>query len=77
MKKIFNILAVAAIAVSAASCDLDLYSPTSFNKGNVTVDDETGSQYTKKADMEGLRNSLYNSSMKDIQEMGLEDWLVY
>ena len=77
MKKIFNILAVAAIAVSAASCDLDLYSPTSFNKGNVTVDDETGSQYTKKADMEGLRNSLYNSWMKDIQEMGLEDWLVY
>ncbi len=77
MKKIFNILAVAAIAVSAASCDLDLYSPTSFNKGNVTVDDETGSQYTKKADMEGLRNSLYNSWMKNIQEMGLEDWLVY
>ena len=77
MKKIFNILAVSAIAVTAASCDLDLYSPTSFNKGNVVVDEETGSQYTKKADMEGLRNSMYNSWMKDIQEMGLEDWLVY
>ena len=79
MKKINNILAIAAIFALTA-CDLDLYSPTSFNKGNVETSgdsEETASQYTRRSDMESLRNSLYNSWVKDIQEMGLEDWLVY
>ena len=79
MKKINTILALCAIFALTA-CDLDLYSPTSFNKGNVETsgdDDETASQYTKRSDMEALRNSLYNSWVKDIQEMGLDDWLVY
>ena len=80
MKKIFTIIASAIAAFAVTSCDLDLYSPTSLNKGNVDTegdDEESASQYTKRADMEGLRNSLYNSWVKDIQEMGLEDWLVY
>ena len=79
MKKIFNILAIAAV-VSFTGCKLDLYSPTSLNKGNVETtgeSEETASQYKSRSDMENLRNSLYNSWVKDIQEMGLEDWLVY
>ena len=80
MKKIFTILLSAAALFAVNSCDLDLYSPTSLNKGNVETigdDDDSASQYTSREDMEGLRNSLYNSWVKDIQEMGLEDWLVY
>ena len=79
MKKIFNILAIAAV-VSLTGCKLDLYSPTSLNKGNVETtgeSEETASQYKSRSDMENLRNSLYNSWVKDVQEMGLEDWLVY
>ena len=79
MKKIFNILAIAAV-VSFTGCKLDLYSPTSLNKGNVETtgeSEETASQYKSRSDMENLRNSLYNSWVKDVQEMGLEDWLVY
>lgn len=77
MKKIF-ILSAALLALTA--CTLDLTPITSYNEANVTLtDDEQGStsQYSTRADMEGLRNSLYNSWVKDIQEMGLEDWLVY
>ena len=77
MKKIF-ILSAAFFALTA--CTLDLTPITSYNEANVTLtDDEQGStsQYSTRADMEGLRNSLYNSWVKDIQEMGLEDWLVY
>ena len=79
MKKIFKVMALAA-AVSLTACNLDLYSPTSFNKGNVETtgeSEETASQYKSRSDMENLRNSLYNSWVKDIQEMGLEDWLLY
>ena len=80
MKKIVNILAAVAAVTGLAACDLDLYSPTSFNKGNVETtgdNEESASQYKSRTDMENLRNSLYNSWVKDIQEMGLEDWLVY
>ena len=80
MKKILNILLTAAALCGLSACELDLYSPTSFNKGNVETsgdDEDSASQYTSRSDMENLRNSLYNSWVKDIQEMGLEDWLVY
>ena len=77
MKKIYIALA-SALVLSA--CTLDLTPITSYNESNVELaDDESGntSQYNTRSDMEGLRNSLYNSWVKDIQEMGLEDWLVY
>jgi len=76
MKKAYTILSLSAILCLSA-CDLDLYPETSYNEGNVTVSEETESQYSTRADMEGLRNSLYNSWMKDIQEKDLLDWLVY
>ncbi len=77
MKKIY-ILTAAALALTA--CTLDLVPITSYNELNVEVSEEgegSSSQYTTRSQMEGLRNSLYNSWVKDIQEMGLEDWLVY
>ena len=77
MKKIFNIIGIAAAAAALSACDLDLYSPTSFNKGNIEEHGESEMQYSTRGDMEGLRNTMYNSWLKDIQEMGLEDWLVY
>ena len=79
MKKNTNIAVFTAVALLAAttSCDLDLYSPTSFNKGNIEEHGESEIQYSTRSDMEGLRNTMYNSWLKGIQEMGLEDWLVY
>ena len=77
MKKILSIISIAVAAAALNSCDLDLYSPTSFNKGNIEEHGESEVQYSTRSDMEGLRNSMYNSWLKDIQEMGLEDWLVY
>ncbi len=65
--------------MAAVSCDLDLYPETSYNEGNVNVESGSGSesQYTTRTDMEGLRNSIYESWTKDIQEKGYLDWLVY
>ena len=75
MKKLLIIIGA---ALAAVSCNLDLYSPTSLNKGNVkTSEEDPESQYTTRADIEGLRNSLYNSWVRDLQEKGLEDWLIY
>ena len=76
MKKIINIIAFAAIAF-LTSCDLDLYPETSYNEGNVKVEENTESQYSTRADMEGLRKTLYDNWMKDIQEKDYTDWLVY
>ncbi len=77
MKKILSILAVAA---AVASCNLDIIPRTQYNEGNVEVktDEETGSenQYSTREDMEGLRNSIYNNWIKDIQEKGYLDYLV-
>ena len=73
-------LLLASISMMAAvSCDLDLYPETSYNEGNVNVESGSGSesQYTTRTDMEGLRNSIYESWTKDIQEKGYLDWLVY
>lgn len=64
-------------ALAFVSCDKILYPVTSYNEGNVKVEDKTENQYSKKADMEGLRNTLYNSWMRDIQEKDYCDWLVY
>ena len=77
MKKILSILSIAAAGAALCACDLDLYSPTSFNKGNIEEHGESEVQYSTRSDMEGLRNTMYNSWIKDIQEKGLEDWLVY
>lgn len=76
MKKIIYISA-AAYLISLSSCDLDLYPVTSFNEGNVNVEEETETQYTSREDMKGLRDAIYNSYVKNIQEAGYQDWLVY
>lgn len=76
MKKILKIIAVASLCM-LCSCDLDLYPITGFHEGNVTVNkEETGTQYSTRADMEGLRNTMYEGWIKDIQEMGYDDWLI-
>ena len=80
MKKIIFYIAAAACLASMSSCVLDLYPRTSFNEGNVTVsdDEETSeSQYTSRADMLGLRDAIYNNYVRNIQEAGYQDWLVY
>lgn len=76
MKRIYILTILSLLAVS---CNLDLYPVTSYNEGNVTVDDETGSesQYSTRTDMEGLRSNIYQSWVKGIQEKGYLDWLVY
>ncbi len=77
MKKIFNTIAIASLFVFA-SCNLELYPETGYNEGNVEVQENASeSQYSTRKDMEGLRNSMYNSWVKDIQEKGYLDWLVY
>jgi hypothetical protein len=77
MKKILTFISIAVAAAALCSCDLDLYSPTSFNKGNIEEHGESEVQFSTRSDMEGLRNTMYNDWLKSIQEMGLEDWLVY
>ncbi len=76
MKRIYILLTLSLLAVS---CNLDLYPVTSYNEGNVKVDTDSGSesQYSTRADMEGLRDAIYSSWVKDVQEKGYLDWLVY
>lgn len=77
MKKIYSILALASLIV-LSSCELNLYPETGYNEGNVKVDEEAGeSQYSTREDMKGLRDAIYSSWTKDIQEKGYLDWLVY
>ena len=76
MKKIFIIT---AICLGAVSCNLDIIPRTQYSEGNVEVTtDDSGSenQYSTREDMEGLRNSIYDSWIKDIQEKGYMDYLV-
>ena len=77
MKKIYTILSLASLIV-LSSCDLNLYPETGYNEGNVTVDESANeSQYSTREDMKGLRDAIYSSWTKDIQEKGYLDWLVY
>jgi hypothetical protein len=77
MKKIYTTLALASLIVFS-SCDLDLFPETGYNQGNVEVNEEAGeSQYSTREDMKGLRDAIYSSWTKDIQEKGYLDWLVY
>ena len=77
MKKIYTILSLASLIV-LSSCELNLYPETGYSEGNVKVDDEAGeSQYSTREDMKGLRDAMYSSWTKDIQEKGYLDWLVY
>ena len=77
MKKIYSILALASLIV-LSSCELNLYPETGYSEGNVKVDEEAGeSQYSTREDMKGLRDAMYSSWTKDIQEKGYLDWLVY
>lgn len=73
MKRIFPALIPALLTF--ISCDLDLYPFTSYNEGNVEVKEEQ--QYSTREEMEGLRNSLYSSWIKDVQEKDWCDWLIY
>ena len=66
-----------ASVVSLASCDLNLFPETGYNEGNVKVDESSESQYNTREDMLGLRNSIYNSWAKGVQEYGYEDYLIY
>lgn len=75
MRKI-NIIFMAAALMAFNACDLDLNPNTSYNETNVKVDEESESQYSTRTDMLGLRNSMYNSWVKDIQEKGYMDWLI-
>ncbi len=77
MKKILTILAIASFGLTA--CDLDLFPVTGYNEGNVKVeeDDPNASQYSTKEDMAGIIKSIYNSNVRDVQEKGYLDWLVY
>lgn len=77
MKKILNILVVLPLFI-LSSCNLDLFPETGYNEGNIEEqEEEGGSQYTTRADMKGLRDAIYNSWVKNIQEVGYMDWLVY
>ena len=77
MKKIYTSLSLASLIV-LSSCDLNLYPETGYNEGNVTVDESANeSQYSTREDMKGLRDAIYSSWTKDIQEKGYLDWLVY
>lgn len=77
MKKIYTILALASLIV-LSSCELTLYPETGYSEGNVTVDENANeSQYSTREDMKGLRDAMYSSWTKDIQEKGYLDWLVY
>lgn len=76
MKKIFTFIAI----ISLCSCNLDLFPVTSLNEGNIKLEstgDGNESQYKTREDMKGLRDALYSSYVKDIQEKGYLDWLVY
>lgn len=63
--------------LALASCNLNTYPVTSYNDGNIKVDKKTEAQFSTRADMQGLRNVLYSSWMKDIQEKDYLDWMVY
>lgn len=73
MRKI--LLAIFPALLSLASCDLDLYPFTSYNEGNVEMKEEQ--QYSTREEMQGLRNSMYSSWIKDVQEKDWCDWLIY
>lgn len=73
-----NIILIPLTILAAVSCKLDLFPETGYNEGNVTVEEDASeSQYKTRGDMEGLRNFIYESWTKDIQEKGYLDWLVY
>lgn len=76
MKKVISYLAIASL-FALASCDLDLLPVTGYHEGNVEVDENTESQFTTTGQIEGLVNSLYNTNIKNIQEAGFCDWLIY
>ena len=77
MKNIYKILFIAVVLLGTVSCNLDYFPVTDYNEGNVEVSDDSGSQYSTREDMEGLRNSIYNSWAKGVQEIGYEDFLIY
>lgn len=77
MKKTYITTALICLA-ALSSCDLDLFPETGYSEGNVKVDENTDeSQYSTREDMKGLRDAIYASWTKDIQEKGYLDWLVY
>lgn len=76
MKRIYKLLTIVAV-FSITSCELNLYPETGYNEGNVEVSEESGSQYNTRADIEGLRNQIYNDWAKGVQEYGYQDFLIY
>lgn len=66
------------MCLSLSGCNLELFPETGYNEGNVEVNEEEV-QFSTRADMEGLRNSIYNDWLKGnfAQETDYCDWLVY
>lgn len=77
MKKIFKTIALSSLLVMTA-CDLDLFPETGYNEGNVIVEEnQNGSQFSTRAEIKGLVDALYANKVKNIQEKGYMDYLVY
>ena len=69
MKNIYRTSVIAAIALLALSCQLDLMPITEYGTGKK---EEGGSEnpYELRADIEGLRNAMYNSWVPTITFVG-------
>lgn len=77
MKSLNKIYIIAFVLFGLVSCNLDYFPVTDYNEGNVEFSDDTESQFSTREDMEGLRNSIYNSWAKGVQEIGYQDFLIY
>lgn len=79
MKKIIFLILSVAVAGCLASCDLDYMPQTSYNEGNVEVDEETGSSFTTAQQLKDHLASIYSNTMKSdvIQRCCVMDFLLY
>ena len=77
MKTTFKIMAIASLGLLTA-CDLDLFPETGYNEGNVKVEDDGQESHIRtRSEIKGLRDAIYQNWVKDIQEKGYMDFLVY
>lgn len=70
-------MAITSLGVLTA-CDLNIFPETGYNEGNVHVEDNGSESPIKtRTDIKGLRDAIYHNWVKDIQEKGYMDFLVY